>query len=280
MHARSAFVGALLGLALLVCGAGSPRAVSTPIELRIDAARARTDRWVTESASDEEVGQALLGLVRWRLRVAGLAAESALGDGVVRVAPAKTDDEPAVRFLLGSLGGCEFFLAADRDVSTDELLSFFLWREEHPGRPLLEYDVDPQRPQPRIAWLPTRFGAQEGEPMAVLLPESADAVFGNADFERVFATKDAGGHPAIGFELRPERREDFAAFTEGAVGRHLAIVLGGTVRVAPTLNAKLEGGGIIEGRFGEEEVEAILAFLEETGSALKPEDPPASSDER
>ena len=274
--------GWLLALAWLAGVDGPlPRHASGPIDLRIDAARARADGWVTESATDEEVGQALLGLVRWRLSVMGLAAESSLGDGVVRVTPAKPDDEPTVRSLLGSLGRCEFFLIAEKDeVSGDELLSFFLWREEHPGRPILEYDVDPERPEPRVAWLPTRFGDEEGEPMPVLLPESPESVFGNADFERVFSTKDAGGHPAIGFALREDRSDAFAAFTEGAAGHHLAIVLGGTVRVAPTLNAKIEGGGIIEGQFSEEEVEEILAVLGETGSALEPEDPPASSDER
>lgn len=282
MHTSSAFLGWLLGLALLAGGAGPlARPASDPIDLRIDAPRARADRWVTESATDEEVGQALLGLVRWRLTVAGLESESSLGEGVVRVTPAKPDDESAVRSLLGSLGRCEFFLIAEKDeVSADELLSFFLWREEHPGRPFLEYDVDPERPEPRVAWLPTRFGDKEGEPMPVLLPESPEAVFGNADFERVFSTKDAGGHPAIGFVLRQDRSDAFAAFTEAAAGHHLAIVLGGTVRVAPTLSAKIEGGGIIEGQFSEEEVETILAVLEETGSALEPENRPASPDER
>lgn len=280
MSSNLASLGLFLGLGVLV-GAADPRREAGPIELRIDAARARADRWVSESATDEEVGRALLGLVSWRLTVAGLAAESSIEEGVVRVTPREPDQEAAVRALLGSLGGCEFFLVTEADeVPAEELLSFYLWREEHSDRPLLEYDADPERPEPRVAWLPTRFGDTEGDPMPVLLPDSPAAVFGSADFERVYATKDASGYPAIGFELRSGRHDDFAAFTEAAVGRHLAIALGGTVRVAPTLNSKLEGGGLIEGRFGEDEVEQILAVLEEAGSALKPEDAATAPDAR
>lgn len=274
MHTPNPLLVFFVGLGLLAVGTGpggqKPKPAPDPIELHIDAARARADGSVVETATDEAVGQALLGLVRWRLGVADIEAKTSILGEVLRVVPARPSEEASVRRLLASLGACEFFLVAEKDdLSVEELLSFMGWSEAHPAEPLLAYNADPERPSPRVAWLPTRFGDKEGQPMPVLLPSSADMAFGSADFARVFSTPDGFGYPAIGFELLPERSDDFETFTGEAVKRRMAIVLGGTVRSAPTLETKLIGSGIIEGRFGKEEVDEIIEVLQGTGSALQ-----------
>ena len=90
--------------------------------------------------------------------------------------------------------------------------------------------------------------------MLVRLPNEASQWIGAASLERVYLAQDAFGYPALGFELRATRAADFERETAAHLGQRLCIVLEGKVRSAPTLNAKLSGGGVIEGRFRAEEV--------------------------
>src|SRR5262249_27505004 len=105
---------------------------------------------------------------------------------------------------------------------------------------------------------------------AVLIPREASQEFSGADFAHVYSSKDSYGYPAVGFELTAERREAFADFTEHNIGRRLAIVLRGEVRSCPTLNARLVRGGIIEGRFTDEEAGELITVLREGGARFTP----------
>jgi preprotein translocase subunit SecD len=240
-----------------------------PDGVRGEAFRVEVPPTSAGSAFDAEAFQRL---VHWRLGVANLEAVVERGEGCVFVRLGTDDpaERGAAEALLASLGRCEFFLVAEEgDVAglEAERARFEAWRQANPDRPWLEYNSDGARGPTRVAWFPTRFGDQKGQsevgpPMPVLLPGSAAGAFGSGDFERVYATQDQYGYPAIGFELTDARSPDFAAFTERIVNRRLAIVLAGEVRSAPSINSRLTGGGMIEGRFKDEDVRELLAVLE------------------
>lgn len=256
---------------LLSLGCARAHAQEAHTDLRMGVERARAGGLIAESEGTKAVEPALLRLVNWRLQVASIKAQVALEEGAVRVTPAKeasAKERAIIRSLVRSLGRCEFFeVAVEDDIDgglAAERERFLLWLEENPDRPWLDYNGDPAREARRLAWYPTKFGAEPGgKPMAVLLPTTVGDSFGCADLGRVYGAQDSFGHPAIGFVLLPDRAADFEAFTERLIGNRLAIVVEGKVRSAPTLNTKLASGGIIEGRFTDEERLRILAMLQE-----------------
>jgi preprotein translocase subunit SecD len=240
---------------------------SGPLVVRFDPAAAHAQGWVTPDASAEDVQKALLAFVRWRLSAAGIEheLESTPSGALVRTNARDSAARENARGILAALGPCEFYvLAEDGDKSAElaeERAHFEAWRREHPARPLLEYNVDPARPLPRIAWLPVRYGEERGPPRPVVLPQTAADAFGSHDFERAFPTTGNLDYPALGFELRKERVEAFASFTAHIVKRSLAIVLDSEVRSAPTVNSRLVGTSIIEGKFSEDEVQTLLTRM-------------------
>lgn len=247
--------------------AAAKPAAARPLELRFDPAAAREEGWVAADDSAEQVHEALLGFVRWRLTVAGIQHElvPTPSGALVRTPENDANARASARGILTATGPCEFYVIAEAsDFPAEFERESALceeWRKEHPGRPLLEYNADPTRPLPAIAWMPRRFGEEEGPPTPVLLPRAAADAFGNRDFERFFPTTGNLDYPALGFEFRDERVEDFANFTGRAVKRRLAVVLLSHVRSAPTLNSRLVGSAIIEGKFTDSEVKDLLTRL-------------------
>lgn len=75
--------------------------------------------------------------------------------------------------------------------------------------------------------------------------------------------------PMVHFFLTPEAGEVFGRATEENIGSGMAIVLDGKVMSAPRIVSRIEGEGIIEGAFGEAEVEE-LAFLLGSGPLPAP----------
>ncbi|MBE2182677.1 MAG: protein translocase subunit SecD [Anaerolineae bacterium] len=65
----------------------------------------------------------------------------------------------------------------------------------------------------------------------------------------------------ISFELTPEGAAIFGPYTAANVGQPMAIVLDGTVLSAPVINAQLTDGGIIQGRFTEQEAQQLALQL-------------------
>lgn len=242
--------------------ATAPRA--EPLAVRFDLSTARAEGWVAKEASDEEVRSALLAFVRWRLTAAGLEHELVpTASGATLRTPEK--DAARARAILAALGPCEFYLLAVEDDApgglSAERTRFETWRLAHPDRPLLEYNADPARPAPGIAWLPARYGTESGPARPVVLPRDGSATFGSRDFARVFPTTGSLDYPALGFELRKERTDAFAEFTGKHVKRSLAIVLDSAVRSAPTLNSRLLGSAMIEGKFTDAEVKDLVERL-------------------
>jgi protein-export membrane protein SecD len=65
----------------------------------------------------------------------------------------------------------------------------------------------------------------------------------------------------IEFQLKPEFAAQFGGYTGARIGEPMAIVLDGEVLSAPTINAQLTDGGIIEGQFTQEEAQTLALQL-------------------
>lgn len=65
----------------------------------------------------------------------------------------------------------------------------------------------------------------------------------------------------IQFQLTGEGAQVFGPYTGANIGQPMAIVLDGVVLSAPTINAQLDTGGIIEGAFTEEEAKQLALQL-------------------
>ena len=65
--------------------------------------------------------------------------------------------------------------------------------------------------------------------------------------------QDDFGLPAIGFTLEATSAQKFGDFTATHIGRQLAIVLDDRVQQAPSIESRIDGDGIISGRFTLEE---------------------------
>jgi preprotein translocase subunit SecD len=162
--------------------------------------------------------------------------------------------------MLRSMGVCELFFIAEGDELEAERQKLEAWRSLHPGGALDEFnalDPEDQGPVRGLAWFRAVFRGPDAEVEStypVRLPTAVADHLGAASFERVGATQDRYGYPALSFEVRDSRQEDFERLTGAHLNQRLAILIDGKIRSAPTLNSKLIGGGIIEGRFTSEEV--------------------------
>jgi preprotein translocase subunit SecD len=73
------------------------------------------------------------------------------------------------------------------------------------------------------------------------------------------------GEPIIGFSLTADGAAKFGNLTGSNVGRQLAIVLDNKIKSAPTINSRIDGEGIIEGRFTPQQA-GDLALVLRSGS--------------
>jgi preprotein translocase subunit SecD len=210
---------------------------------------------------DAREGNTLRGLTRAHNGVR--AADHAAGASVALV------NADAIRQAIENLGELAFLIVAEeRDFAgsaTDlasERTKLDEWLQANAGASVVAFNRVPPDgggPDPRIRWYPTRWADEKGEPTygeptAALTPKGPEDTFRGEALQRIYNATDNFGYPAVGFEVRPERIDDFADFTGENLSRRMAIVLNDEVRSAPSLNAKLIGGGIIEGRFKDEEV--------------------------
>ena len=79
----------------------------------------------------------------------------------------------------------------------------------------------------------------------------------------VLAPAQGTGNPQwlINFEIKDEYQNIFGSFTQERIGEPMAIVLDGEVLSAPTIQAQLSTGGVISGRFTEEEANTLALQL-------------------
>ena len=95
------------------------------------------------------------------------------------------------------------------------------------------------------------------------------------DLRNARPTLDENSRPAVGFSLNNEGASRFGTFTQANISRQLAIVLDNRVYSAPTIKARIDNEGIIQGSFTQQEaadsslvlrsgaLPATLTYLEE-----------------
>ena len=81
---------------------------------------------------------------------------------------------------------------------------------------------------------------------------------------RFFPTHDRGGYPVVGFEVAPDRQDDFEAFTKHHEGEQMAILVGSEIATMPYISSPLRAGGIItsgSSSFSQQAVAALCSLL-------------------
>lgn len=96
--------------------------------------------------------------------------------------------------------------------------------------------------------------------------EPFQTVFTGADLAAASAQlvpSQAGGTGQwqIAFEFVPDQAQAFGEYTGSRIGEPMAIVLDGEVLSAPTIQARLEGSGVITGNFTQEEAQQLALQL-------------------
>jgi len=211
----------------------------------------------------------------------------------VTIALVKDD---AFRAAIESLGNLSFQIVAEAalllEKGTDlssEIEKRDTWAAANPGLPITNFNRVPEEdggPHPSIAWYPTmpQSDAQEAADYSeaqfatpVLRPEKPADDFRGGDLARVNYAQDSSGFPAVGFEMRPARRSDFSQFTADNVNNQMAILLNEEVASAPRIDERLPGGGIIRGRYTDQEVKDLVTILRSGSLKIRPT---LESDER
>jgi hypothetical protein len=292
-------IATLLSCALCQTPQSSEPATRSEWTYSLDLERARAIGWAGPDSKDEDVRSIARGLLERRLRAIdeGFQVEPGAPGGILVRSPSPLDEAAAGRLdaLVRSIGVLELGIVApyDPDDIDDELLfggstleTMVLasekekledWLRANPGRTPVEFDLvpfDAGGPHPSLCWLPadgtSEVEANSPAPYPILLPASFEAVFGAADFERVYATVDSIGYPAVGFELKATRRSEFREFTRKHTSRAMAILLDEQVVSAPTIMEELPGEGIIRGRMSEEERDQALRRIRALEGPFRP----------
>ncbi len=85
------------------------------------------------------------------------------------------------------------------------------------------------------------------------------------DLKNARVQKGRIGEPVIGFSLTPEGAPKFGELTGNNIKRQLAIVLDNRIVSAPVINSRIDGEGVIEGTFTQQQA-ADLALVLRSGS--------------
>lgn len=143
------------------------------------------------------------------------------------------------------------------------------WLAQHPDADVRAYNALLHEQDPELARLDFFVQADERARLAALIVEEQPAWrFTAADLAKVDPSTDALGLPAVGFELRAQRVEDFAAFTREHKGQRLAVVLDGRILTFPVIQDELPGAGIINGGAGGQTHEEAAELVAKLRAAL------------
>jgi protein-export membrane protein SecD len=88
-----------------------------------------------------------------------------------------------------------------------------------------------------------------------------ETVMTGAGLQAASAQLEVNGEWIINFELTSDGAAIFGPYTEANIGQPLGIVLDGVLLSAPIVQARLDTGGIIQGRFTEEEAKQLALQL-------------------
>lgn len=104
-------------------------------------------------------------------------------------------------------------------------------------------------------------GAAQGMPATVYyVVRRVPAVTGR-DLRNARPSLDENNRPAVGFSLNSDGATKFGNFTQANINRQLAIVLDNRVYSAPNINSRIDGEGIIQGSFTNQEAADLSLVL-------------------
>lgn len=251
--------------------------------LDVDRALAREQVWLLRDATDEEVVAVAMNAVRRRLDAMARSVEIQHAPGSTRFEATVPEGDPMDRELitsmLRSIGLCELFFVADeasaRERGIDlarERIRFDAWHAANPGKPIELFNsvaIEAGGPARGLQWITAATGLERSDlGWAVLFPQHPADHVGATSFARVWPAVDQNGAPALGFAMRPSRKDDLTRITAGRAGARLALVLLAKLVSAPVVKPELVQAGILEGRFTVEEVERYARTIRELRSPL------------
>ncbi|MBL8857830.1 MAG: protein translocase subunit SecD [Planctomycetes bacterium] len=207
-----------------------------------------------------------------------------------------TNDE--IQRKIENVGDMRFFLQAEpndfvalgTDQSTEQS-KVDQWRAANPTLTIDEYNsLSPAEggPVKGLGWYPMRQRADQLTvaenqrpliPLIVPQPKTPGAnpnewVFTGSDLGPVGFTSDDYGLPAIGFEMKTEKRNAFADFTGSNIDRGMAIVMNGEIVTLAQIRGKLLGQSRIDGGrggFTTKEVSEMITVLRSGSLQIKPQ---------
>ncbi len=210
-------------------------------------------------------------------------AEHQVGDAV------ELSSDDAIRELIENLGELEFLIQADESdfpagIGTDmasEIAKLDAWVAANPGVGIVNFNEVAEEnggPHPSIKWLPQTPKDEEQEAqterqrsLPLRKPLDENETFAGNDVAKVYPASDSFGYPAAGFEMKPSRKGDFARFTGRNIDRTLVITLNDSIESVARIKSRLPGGGIIEGRFTQQEVRDLITVIRSGSLPIKPE---------
>ena len=108
---------------------------------------------------------------------------------------------------------------------------------------------------------PSEGGQAGSRPGTVYYVVRRVAAVTGRDLRNSRPTLDENSRPAVNFSLNNEGAGRFGNFTQNNIGRQLAIVLDKRVYSAPTINARIDNDGIIQGSFTQQEAADLSLVL-------------------
>jgi preprotein translocase subunit SecD len=114
---------------------------------------------------------------------------------------------------------------------------------------------------PDLQILPGNSEGTQGMPATVYyVVRRVPAVTGR-DLRNARPSLDENNRPAVGFSLNSDGATRFGNFTQANINRQLAIVLDNRVYSAPNINSRIDGEGIIQGSFTNQEAADLSLVL-------------------
>jgi len=137
---------------------------------------------------------------------------------------------------------------------------------------VLEWKLVKAGPAPDEATLLADYGGKVPDDMEIATgdPRRGEAGFfllskvasvTGKDLRMVRRSQDEWNNPAVSFSLNSEGARRFEKVTGENIGKQLAIVLDGRVQSAPSINTRISGDGVIEGRFTVEAADDLVVVL-------------------
>jgi SecD/SecF fusion protein len=206
-----------------------------------------------------------------------------------------TDDE--IQQKIENVGDMHFYLQAEPNdfvtLGTDqasEQKKVTDWRAANPTLTLEDFNAlpaDKGGPATGLKWYthrqrPDQVSLPENQrvPVALILPTPKTPGtdpnawnFSGRDLGVVGFTSDDVGYPAVAFEMKTERANDFGDFTGSNVNRGMAIVMNGEIVTLAEIRGRLQGQSRIDGGrggFTNKEVSDMITVLRSGSLQIKP----------